>query len=286
MSLLSTRARRVIAVGATVLAAGGTLAACGNSAADHPDASDHPKVTIMVGGIDKVIYLPAMLTQQLGYFKDSGVDVKLLTEPSGSSAENMLIAHKVQGVVGFYDHTVVLQAQGKCVQSVVQLAKVPGEAEVVGNDSSITSSADFKDKKLGITSPGSSTDYLTQYMAHKAGVDSADYASVTAGAGSTFLSALQQGGIGRCRMRRFAVQVQHRQQRLAADPAAAGQEAAQRAVQLAGRGAQFQAVGEVVQIVVFDGCGGRHGGLLQRQGGSLPPRPPGGVVRRSFAPAC
>ena len=31
----------------------------------------------MVGGIDKVIYLPAKLTQHLGYFDDEGVDVKL-----------------------------------------------------------------------------------------------------------------------------------------------------------------------------------------------------------------
>ena len=29
----------------------------------------------MVGGLDKVIYLPAMLTQRLGYFKAEGLDV-------------------------------------------------------------------------------------------------------------------------------------------------------------------------------------------------------------------
>ena len=90
-----------------------------------------PKVTIMVGGIDKVIYLPAKLTEQLGYFKDAGVDVELKTEPSGASAENVLLAGQVDGVVGFYDHTITLQAQGKCIESVVQFAKVPGEAEVV-----------------------------------------------------------------------------------------------------------------------------------------------------------
>jgi NitT/TauT family transport system substrate-binding protein len=29
----------------------------------------------MVGGLDKVIYLPAMLTQRLGYFDSEGLDV-------------------------------------------------------------------------------------------------------------------------------------------------------------------------------------------------------------------
>jgi NitT/TauT family transport system substrate-binding protein len=150
----------------------------------------------MVGGIDKVIYLPAKLTEQLGYFEDAGVDVDLKTEPSGASAENVMLAGKVDGVVGFYDHAITLQAQGKCVESVVQLAKVPGEAEVVATKAAgVGSAADFAGKKLGVTSPGSSTDYLTQYLATKNGVDTSAYSTVTAGAGSTFIAALQNGGI-------------------------------------------------------------------------------------------
>lgn len=155
------------------------------------------KVQIMVGGIDKVIYLPAKLTEQLGYFKDEGVDVTMLSEPSGASAENVLISGQVQGVVGFYDHTITLQAQGKCIESVVQLAKVPGEAEVVSNAAAakLTSPADFAGKKLGVTSPGSSTDYLTQYLAAKNGLKTKDYTTVKAGAGPTFIAALTKGGI-------------------------------------------------------------------------------------------
>ena len=151
----------------------------------------------MVGGIDKVIYLPAKLTEQLGYFKAEGVDVKMLSEPSGASAENVLVAGQVQGVVGFYDHTITLQAQGKCIQSVVQLAKVPGEAEVVSNSAAagLTSPKNFAGKKLGVTSPGSSTDYLTQYLAAKNGLETKDYTTVKAGAGPTFIAALTNGGI-------------------------------------------------------------------------------------------
>lgn len=191
-----TAVRTTVALLSLVAATG--LAGCRSSNNDSSgDAASTPSVKIMVGGIDKVIYLPAMLTQQLGYFKDEGVDVRLMTEPSGASAENVLLAGQVQGVVGFYDHSVTLQAQGKCVESVVQLAKVPGEAEVVSTKaaSSLSSPADFKGRKLGVTSPGSSTDYLTQYLAEKNGIDSADYTTVAAGAGSTFTAALQNGGI-------------------------------------------------------------------------------------------
>ncbi len=192
--------RRALAGALVSVLAVGALAGCRSSsseAASVDAAGGTPKVTIMVGGIDKVIYLPAMLTQKLGYFDDEGVDVRLLTEPSGASAENVLVAGKVQGVVGFYDHTITLQAQGKCIESVVQLAKVPGEAEVVSTKSagSVSGAKDFTGKKLGVTSPGSSTDYLTQYLSTKNGIDTSDYTTVTAGAGSTFLAALDNGGI-------------------------------------------------------------------------------------------
>ncbi|MGC9667511.1 ABC transporter substrate-binding protein [Planosporangium sp. 12N6] len=154
-------------------------------------------VKIMVGGIDKVIYLPAKLTEQLGYFAKEGVNVQLLTEPAGAQAENVLISGDVQGVVGFYDHTVDLQAKGKCIESVAQLAKVPGEVEVVATDKAgqITSPKDFAGKKLGVTSPGSSTDFLTRYLATANGVDQGAYSTVKAGAGQTFIAAIANGGI-------------------------------------------------------------------------------------------
>jgi NitT/TauT family transport system substrate-binding protein len=152
---------------------------------------------IMVGGIDKVIYLPAELTERLGYFKEQGLNVQLLTEPAGAQAENVLISGDVNGVVGFYDHTIDLQTKDKCIESVVQLADVPGEVEVVSTAKAgqIASPAAFKGKRLGVTSPGSSTDFLTQYLATKNGVPTSGYTTVKAGAGQTFIAALNNGGI-------------------------------------------------------------------------------------------
>jgi NitT/TauT family transport system substrate-binding protein len=174
------------------------LAGCrGTSPDEAASGGSDPQIKIMVGGIDKVIYLPAKLTEQLGYFKAEGLDVQLLTEPSGATAENVLISGDVQGVVGFYDHTIDLQTKGKCITSVVQFADVPGEVEMVATAKAATikSPADFKGKKLGVTSPGSSTDFLTQYLATKGGLKSGDYTTVKAGAGTTFIAAIDNGGI-------------------------------------------------------------------------------------------
>ncbi|MEW9517967.1 ABC transporter substrate-binding protein [Streptomyces tubercidicus] len=175
-----------------------TLTACGGGTSGAAGADDgNGKIEIMVGGLDKVIYLPARLTQQLGYFEDEGVHVTLLTEPAGVQATTSLVSGDVQGVVGFYDHTLDLQAKGKQVESVVQLAHAPGEVEVVSHKAAagLTSPKDFKGKKLGVTGLGSSTDFLTKYLAVKNGVQTHEFTPVAVGAGQTFLSALQQGSI-------------------------------------------------------------------------------------------
>ncbi|GAA1952660.1 ABC transporter substrate-binding protein [Amycolatopsis minnesotensis] len=180
---------------ALVLVAAGTMACRDSRTLDLGEGTPHLK--IVVGGLEKVIYLPAMLTQQLGGFKKEGLDVELLGEQSGATAETGLISGEVQGVVGFYDHTIDLQAKEQCITSVVQMANIPGEAEVISAKKAgeIRSAADFRGRKLGVTSLGSSTDFLTKALAAKDGVSSSDYTPVKVGAGQTFIAPLTRGEI-------------------------------------------------------------------------------------------
>ncbi|WP_018897932.1 ABC transporter substrate-binding protein [Rhizobium sp. 2MFCol3.1] len=174
----------------SILLAGTSLGA-GAGAANAAD-----KITLMVGGYEKQIYLPAKLAEALGYFKDEGLDVELLNEPAGVDAENQLLAGAVQGVVGFYDHCIDLQGKGKFVESIVQFSQAPGEVELVSTKHpEIKSVADFKGKSLGVTGLGSSTNFLTQYLAVKNGLDLSDITSVPVGAGATFIAAMQQDKI-------------------------------------------------------------------------------------------
>jgi sulfonate transport system substrate-binding protein len=160
-------------------------------------AADPQKVTIMVGGITKLIYLPARLTEQLGYFKDEGLDVELLSQPAGVDAENELLAGAVQAVVGFYDHSIDLQAKGKEVKAIVVFGQVPGEVEMVASSQAATikSMADVKGKTLGVTGLGSSTNFLTQYLAHLNGISSSQYSVLPVGADNSFIAAIKQNRI-------------------------------------------------------------------------------------------
>ena len=166
------------------------------STSSSPARADQ-KIEIMVGGIEKQIYLPAKLAEQLGYFKDEGLEVELMTAPSGVDAEDELLAGAVQGVVGFYDHTIDLQSKGKFVESVVQFSQAPGEVELCGSKkaNAIKSPADWKGKSLGVTGLGSSTNFLTQYIGVKSGLNLSDFTTLPVGAENTFIAAIQQGKI-------------------------------------------------------------------------------------------
>lgn len=166
------------------------LALCGPAVAQD-------KIVIMVGGIEKQIYLPAKLAEQLGYYKEQGLNVELLSEPAGVDAANELLAGAVQASVGFYDHTLDLQAKGKFVESVVQFSQAPGEVELVSAKMAdkIKSPADFKGKTLGVTGLGSSTYFLSQHLAVTNGVKPSEVSYLGVGAGNTFIAAMKQGRI-------------------------------------------------------------------------------------------
>src|SRR5450830_1155265 len=169
---------------ATMMALPGTASAAG-------------KITIMVGGITKMVYLPAKLAEQLGYFKEEGLDVELQSQPAGVDAENELLAGAVQAVVGFYDHSIDLQSKGKEITAIVIFGQVPGEVELVSTKAaaSIKSMADVKGKTLGVTGLGSSTNFLTQYLASRHGIMSNQYSVLPVGADNTFIAAMKQGRI-------------------------------------------------------------------------------------------
>jgi NitT/TauT family transport system substrate-binding protein len=155
------------------------------------------KVIIMVGGMEKQIYLPAKLAERLGAFRKVGLDVELLSTSSDVEATNELLAGAANGVVGFYNHTIDMQAKGKRVQCIVQLARSPGEVVLVASKraAEIHSPADFRGRTLGVTGLGSSTNLLMKYLAIKHGLATSELTVLPVGAGTTFITAMQQGRI-------------------------------------------------------------------------------------------
>ncbi len=193
--------------GVAALAAG--LAACSSSgsgsssaagsstsASNAAAASSLPTVTLMVGGIDKQIYLPYQLAQDLGFYQKYGVNVQLSTEQNGGvGAETAMVSGQVDMAGAWYVHTIDFQAKGKDVVDVVQLSGAPGEREMCAKTSGITTPAGWKGKNLGVTDIGSGTDNLTLYLAARYHLTSKEINRVAVGAGPTFVAALQHDRI-------------------------------------------------------------------------------------------
>ncbi|WP_420597305.1 ABC transporter substrate-binding protein [Deinococcus sp.] len=165
--------------------------------ASAPAHAQADKITIMVGGMEKIIYLPAKLAEVLGYYKAEGLNVELQNEPAGVDAETQLIAGQVEGVVGFYDHTIDMQAQGQMMQSVVQFSRAPGEVILVSNKTApnAKSMADLKGNTIGVTGLGSSTSFLSQYLMSKNNIKPGQFSLLAVGAGTTFIAAMDQNQI-------------------------------------------------------------------------------------------
>jgi len=184
--------RKTLTAVAVTACLAGPLTACGGSSAT--GANGLPVVKIMVGGLDKQIYLPFTLAKQLGFYQKYGVDVQLSDEVDGGvGAEDAMASGQVDMAGAWYIHSFDFQAQGKAVEGVVQLGGAPGEREMCATDADVHSGADFKGQTMGVTDLGSGTDELTQFIAEKGGVSHSDYHTLAVGAGSTAIAAIQQG---------------------------------------------------------------------------------------------
>jgi sulfonate transport system substrate-binding protein len=192
-----------IASAASVAALAAGLAACGSSGsstASGPQAasttSGVPTVTMMVGGIDKQIYLPYQLAQDLGFYKKYGVSVQLSTEQSGGvGAETAMVSGQGDMAGAWYVHTIDFQQKGKNVIDVVQLSGAPGERVMCAKNSGVSSPAQWSGKNVGVTDIGSGTDNLTLYLAARYHLTSKQFNRVAVGAGPTFVASLQHSRI-------------------------------------------------------------------------------------------
>jgi NitT/TauT family transport system substrate-binding protein len=155
------------------------------------------KVTLAVGGGSCLCYLPTMLAKQLGEFEKAGVNVDVVDFKGGSESLKAVIGGSADVVSGYFDHCVNLAARGQHLQSFVVYDRYPGFALVVSpkHTSEISSIKDLANKKVGVSAPGSSTDFFLKYMLSKNGVDPNSVAVIGVGLGATAVAAMEQGQI-------------------------------------------------------------------------------------------
>ena len=196
MAARAFRARRVMRAKSagllpSVAAAVLTVAAVLGSGA----AADKPHVRIAVGGPACLCYLPTVLAQQLGLYDKNGVDVELIALKGGSQALTAVLGGSADVVSGYYDHTVNLAPKGKHLEAFAVYDRLPGLVLVVSPKSTnaIMGVADLVGQKVGVSAPGSSTDFFLKYVLRKGGIDPDKVSVVGVGLDATAVAAMEQG---------------------------------------------------------------------------------------------
>jgi NitT/TauT family transport system substrate-binding protein len=90
-----------------------------------------------------------------------------------------------------------MQAKGQDIRAVIELGRFPGIVLAVKKDvaADVKSPADLVGRKVGVTAPGSSTNFFVNYLMAKAGADPKGAAFIGVGAGLSAVAAMQQGEI-------------------------------------------------------------------------------------------
>jgi NitT/TauT family transport system substrate-binding protein len=155
------------------------------------------KVTISIGGAGCLCYLPTMLAQQLGEYQKAGVEVEIVDFKGGSQSLTAVLGGSADVVSGYFDHCVNLAAKNQALEAFVVYDRYPGLTLVVNPKQAgvIKSVKDLANKKVGVSAPGSSTDFFLKYLLSKNSVDPNSVAVVGVGLGATAIAAFEQGSV-------------------------------------------------------------------------------------------
>ena len=158
---------------------------------------EKPKLTIGVGGKPLLYYLPLTIAESRGFFKEAGLQVETNDFGGGSRALQALLGGSVDVVTGAYEHTIRMQTKGQDVRAVLELGRFPGIVLAVKKDKAaqIRTPADLKGMKIGVTAPGSSTNFFVNALMAKAGANPKDAAFIGVGTGLSAVAAMKKGEI-------------------------------------------------------------------------------------------
>lgn len=155
-----------------------------------------PPLRIAVGARGTLYHLPLLVAQELDYFAQEKLAVRIVDFSAGAQAVQALASGAVDVCCGAYEHVVRGQLQGRDWRSLALLARAPQIALMA--PAHLRLDADpgrLATLRIGVTAPGSSTHYLARLWLQGAGIPADAAQFVAVGVGTTALDALRQGRI-------------------------------------------------------------------------------------------
>lgn len=180
-----------------LIAALGVAVSLGLTGGTFAQEPERKSVSLAVGGKGLLYYLPLTLAERLGHFKEQGLDMTISDFAGGAKSLQALVGGSVDVVAGAYEHTIRMQVKGQPITAVVELGRFPGM--VLGVKKSLQGKVktfgDLKGMKIGVTAPGSSTNFVLNFLLAKDGVKPTDVSIIGVGGGPGAVAAMKRGDI-------------------------------------------------------------------------------------------
>ena len=173
------------------------VAALALTGAAQAQAPEKRQITLGVGGKTALYYLPLTIAERLGHFKEQGLDVTINDFRGGAQSLQALVGGSVDVVTGAYEHTIRMQAKGQDVRALIELGRFPGIVLGIRKEraQAYKSPADLKGMKIGVSAPGSSTNFFVMYLMAKAGLKPTEASYIGVGIGPSVIAAVIKGEI-------------------------------------------------------------------------------------------
>ena len=173
------------------------IAAAFASSFAQAQAPEKKDVHISVGGKAAFYYLPLTIAEQLGYFKDEGLNVKISDFAGGSQSLQAVVGGSADVVSGAFEHTINMQAKKQSMLAFVQMGRAPQISVGISKAKAATykGPADLKGYKMGVSAPGSSTNIILNAFLAKGGLKPNDVSIIGVGTGAGAVAAVKGGQI-------------------------------------------------------------------------------------------
>ena len=158
---------------------------------------EKPKIFISVDGKASFAYLPLTVADQLGFFKEEGLDVQINDYSDAATAAQAMLAGSADVCSGSFERILNLQSKNQMAKAFVLQSRTPQIAFGVStrNFPAYVSMAGLRGKKVGVIALDSAASLMTNVLLAKAGVNAQDVSLVPVGSSITALIAIRAGQI-------------------------------------------------------------------------------------------
>lgn len=155
-----------------------------------------PQVTVALGARNSLYHLPLMLAERLGFFRQQGLQVQLLSHESGQAAVHSVLKGQADVLAGAFEHLFELQRQGQFLQAFVQMANTPMVSLGVSTMRAAPRSwQDLKSARIGVSALDSGTHWMSGLWLLRNGLQMQDVHFVEVGTSASALGALWEGQV-------------------------------------------------------------------------------------------